>query len=185
MRPPPVKRQSTPLTASGCFFRAITASKVHPRPRGLTSFLWAGASRAAAPDTYRGSIAAWAAMAADRSADRCALEILRCPHTVLGNARAERRAFASQDQARGRSSTRVRDDRLLSISSSRRGRPHNAQGSRTQAHHLKAHRPCGTQQIKQARPRRCPTPAETCPYRTSFGNTVKALPGPYLFSRRL
>jgi hypothetical protein len=73
MRPPPVKRQSSPLNTSGCFFRAITASKVHPRSRGLTSFLYAGASRGAAPDTYRGSIAARAAMAADRSADHCAL----------------------------------------------------------------------------------------------------------------
>ena len=76
--------------------RAIAASKVHPRSRGLTSFLYAGASRVAAPDTSRGSIAVEAAMAADRSADHCALEILRCPHTVLGNTRAERRAFASQ-----------------------------------------------------------------------------------------
>jgi hypothetical protein len=130
MRPPPVKRHSSPLNASECCFRAITTSKVHPRPRDLTSFLYRSASRAAAPDTYRGSIAAQAAMAADRSADRGALESLRCPHTVLGNARAERRAFASQDQARGRSSPRVRDDRLLSISSSRWGCPHNAQGSR-------------------------------------------------------
>jgi hypothetical protein len=130
MRPPPVKRQSIPLNASGCFFRAITASKVPTRSRGLTSFLYLSASRAAAPDTYRGSIATQAAMAADRSEDRCALEILRCPHTVLGNTQAEHRTFASQYQARGRSSTRVRDGRLLSISSSRRGRPHKAQGSR-------------------------------------------------------
>jgi hypothetical protein len=149
MRPPPVKRQSIPLNASGYFFRAITASKVHSRSRGLTSFLYLSASRAAAPDTYRGSIAAEAAMAAARSEDCCALEILRCPHTVLCNTRAERRAFASQYQARGRSSTRVRDGRLLYISSSRRGRPHKAQGSRTQAHHLKACRSCGTSKLSR------------------------------------
>ena len=38
-----------------------------------------------------------------------------------------------------------------------------------QACDLPAWRSCRTQQIKQARPRRCLTPAETCPYRTSFG----------------
>jgi hypothetical protein len=76
MRPPPVKRQSLPLNASGCLFRAITTSKGPPRSRGLTSFLYLRASRAAAPDTYRGSIAAQAAVAADRSADRCALVLL-------------------------------------------------------------------------------------------------------------
>jgi hypothetical protein len=107
MRPPPVKRQSSPLNASGCFFRALTASKVYLRSRALTSLLSLSASRAAAPDTYRGSIAAQAAMAADRSEDRCALDMLRCPHTVRSNTRAERRAFASRYQARGRSSTRV------------------------------------------------------------------------------
>jgi hypothetical protein len=130
MRPPPVKRRSLPMNASGCFFRAITASTVHPRSRGLTSSLSLSASRAAAPDPYRGSIAARAAIAADRSEDRCALEMLWCPHPVLGTTQAERRAFARPSQARGRGSTRVRAGRLLSISSSRRGRPHNAQGSR-------------------------------------------------------
>src|SRR5687767_7254664 len=115
MRPPPVKRRTSPLTASGCFFRAIPASKVHLQSRALTSFLLAGAGRAAAPDTYRGSIAVEAAMAADRAKDCCALEILRCPRTVLCNAQAERRAFASQCQARGRGSPRVRDGRLLDV----------------------------------------------------------------------
>jgi hypothetical protein len=52
-------------------------------------------------------------MAADSSEDCCALEILRCPHTVLCNTQAERRTFASQYQARGRGSTRVPDGRLL------------------------------------------------------------------------
>ena len=107
MRPLPVKRQNGPLTASGCFFRAIPARKVHLQSRALASFLYAGASRAAAPDTYRGSIAVEAAMAAERSEDCCALEILRCPHTILGDTQAERRTFASQCQARGRGSTRV------------------------------------------------------------------------------
>jgi hypothetical protein len=65
MRPPPVKRQSIPLNASGCCFRAITASKVNLWSRALTSFLYLSASRVAAPDTYRGSIAAEAAIAAD------------------------------------------------------------------------------------------------------------------------
>jgi hypothetical protein len=52
-------------------------------------------------------------MAADRSEDCCALEILRCPHTVQGKTQAARRTFARQYQARGRGSTRVTDGRLL------------------------------------------------------------------------
>ena len=112
MRPPPVKRQNGPRTASGGFFRAIRARKVHLQSRALAAFLSAGASRAAAPDTYRGAIVAQAAMAAERSKDGGALEMLWCPPTVLGQTQAERSAFASPCQARGRGSPRGRDGRL-------------------------------------------------------------------------
>jgi hypothetical protein len=121
MRPPPVKRQRKPLNASGGFFRAIPASQVPPRARGLTSLLQAGARRAAAPDPERGPIAARAAMAADRAAGHGARESLRRPQPALGHARAERRAFARHEQARGRSRTRARSDRWLAISGSPEG----------------------------------------------------------------
>jgi hypothetical protein len=64
MGPPPVKRQNEPLTASGGFFRVIPARKVHLSLRALAAFPYTGANRLAAPDTYRGAIAAEAAMAA-------------------------------------------------------------------------------------------------------------------------
>jgi hypothetical protein len=169
MRPPPVKRQNSPLTASGCFFRAIPAGKVHRPSRARASWLDAGASRAAAPDTYRGSMAVEAAMAAERSEDGCARDILWCPHPVLGQTQAARCAFARQCQARERGSPRVRDGRALVSQAADVSGHTTPKVPGLQAHPLHACRAGGLQPLPRAHPRRGPPPACTGPSRPSCG----------------
>jgi hypothetical protein len=128
MRPPPVKKHSLPLSASWGLFRAIAASKGHPRSRALRSVPYAGASRIAAPDTYRGSIAAEAAMAAEQAAVRCTLEMLRCPRTVLCNTRLHV-GCSPGHVSLGGGAAHARQMVACLMPRRRRERPHHAQGS--------------------------------------------------------
>jgi hypothetical protein len=169
MRPPPVTRHNSPLTASGGFFRAIPARQVHRASRARASWLEAGASRAAAPDTDRGSMAVEAARAAERAADGGARDMRWCPPPVLGQTQAARGAFARPGPARDRGSPRVRAGRALVSPAA------DVSGHTTptvpglQAHPLHAGRAGGPQPRPRAPPRRGPPPACTGPSRPSCG----------------
>jgi hypothetical protein len=61
----------------------------------------------AAPHTYGGSVATWAAIAENHGGILCGLEMILCPRTVLFKGVAEPVWLASEGQARERGSTRT------------------------------------------------------------------------------
>jgi len=108
MRPPVVKKHTTPRSG----FFAIFPLHWSWRHRSLTTcadLIAMGRPRhtVSAPHTYGGSVTIAMVIAGRRCVVLCGLETYPYPHTVLGKVRAQRLAFASEGQVRGRGSTPV------------------------------------------------------------------------------
>jgi hypothetical protein len=122
MRPPFVKRQTTPESGFFLFFRFLGSGVVGSWARGLARLPCAGANHTWLHQTLieAQSPLAWRLQ---RAVDGllCGLEIMLCPHTVLFKGLAERVRLASECQARGRGSTRRPCATIAACSKARAG----------------------------------------------------------------
>ena len=118
--------------------------------------------------TYRGSIAAEAAMAAEQAAVRCTLERLRCPRTVLCNTRLH--VGCSPGHVRlGGGAAHARQMVACLMPRRRRERPHHAPGSWNPGSPPASLPFLWSPANSTGSPTSLPYPAATGPYRTAFG----------------
>src|SRR5437867_3434250 len=105
MRPPVVKRQTTPRSGLLLFFRRVGLGVVGLRFRALTSFPYSDTDGPRLHQTRIEVLSPWR-WRLQRLTSLCDLETSRYPPTVLLNREAARFPCASSLQARGRGSTR-------------------------------------------------------------------------------
>jgi hypothetical protein len=105
MRPPVVKRQTTPV--SGIFSTFFYGGDAGVRKRELTAFPRAGADATCLHHTRIEVLSPPGGDCTGLVGVLCDLETSQCPRTVLVKEGAERLALASEYQVRGRGSTRL------------------------------------------------------------------------------